>query len=164
MQVPVKWQSRFMEMAFLNASWSKDPSTKVGAVITEGNRIISQGFNGYPQGVTDSPNDAREVKYLKVIHAEENAILHARRDLTGCSLFATHFPCPNCTAKIIQVGITTIFVPEMDRDYYSRWEDKIDVSIKMLKETGVEVFSVQGFSERFHKPTQTKQDACCDNH
>lgn len=133
----------------MNASWSKDPSTKVGAVITEGNRIISMGFNGYPHGVTDNPEDPREIKYLKVLHGEENAILHARRDLAGCNIFATHFPCPNCTAKIIQVGIKRIYIPEHDADYYERWKDKIAISMKMIKETGLEVITVKGFSDRF---------------
>lgn len=134
-----------MELAFTNASWSKDPSTKVGAVITEGNRIVSMGFNGYPHGIEDSVDDPRDIKYLKVIHGEENAILHAQRDLTGCSMFVTHFPCPNCTSKIIQVGIKHIYVPEHDTDFYERWKDKIAVSIKMLKEAGLNVVTVSGF-------------------
>ncbi len=150
MKISEKWQARFMEMAFMNASWSKDPSTKVGSVITEGNRIISMGFNGYPHGVTDNPDDPRTVKYLQIIHSEENAILHARRNLEGCSIFATHFPCPNCTAKIIQVGIKTIYVPEHDEDYYERWKDKIEISMKMINETGVIVKTLKGFSDRFN--------------
>ena len=30
-----KWSHRFLDMAALVASWSKDPSTKCGAVITD---------------------------------------------------------------------------------------------------------------------------------
>ena len=33
-----KWHMRFLEMAELVGSWSKDPSTKVGAVIVDDNR------------------------------------------------------------------------------------------------------------------------------
>ena len=90
-------------MAELVGSWSKDPSTQVGAVITHGNRIVSVGFNGYPHGISDSADtDDREMKLLKTLHAEENAILFAKRDLAGSDIWVTHFPCPNCAAKIIQ--------------------------------------------------------------
>lgn len=95
-----KWEKRFYQMAELVASWSKDPSTQVGAVITKQNRIVSVGFNGYPHGVSDSVDtDERELKYLKTLHAEENAILFSKRDLDGCDIWVTHFPCPNCAAR-----------------------------------------------------------------
>ncbi len=87
-----KWAKRFYQMAELVASWSKDPSTQVGAVITKQNRIVSVGFNGYPHGVSDSVDtDERELKYLKTLHAEENAILFSKRDLDGCDIWVTHF-------------------------------------------------------------------------
>ena len=71
-----KWDRRFMEMARLVASWSKDPSSKVGAVITRGKFVVSVGFNGFPQGVVDSEERLtnRELKYPMILHAEINAI------------------------------------------------------------------------------------------
>ena len=81
---PTKWDIRFMELAKHISSWSKDPSTKTGAVITDTrNRIVSMGFNGYPQNVPDTDLHIRETKYAKVIHAEMNAILFAHRPLEG---------------------------------------------------------------------------------
>ncbi len=135
-----KWSKRFYQMAELVASWSKDPSTRVGAVITADNRIVSVGFNGYPHGVSDSADtDDRELKYLKTLHAEENAILFAKRDLVGCEIWVTHFPCPNCAAKIIQTGIAKVHCPEQDADFLSRWQDKITVSEDMFQQAGVQV-------------------------
>ncbi|MEK2154547.1 cytidine/deoxycytidylate deaminase family protein [Vibrio parahaemolyticus] len=135
-----KWAKRFYQMAELVASWSKDPSTQVGAVITKQNRIVSVGFNGYPHGVSDSVDtDERELKYLKTLHAEENAILFSKRDLDGCDIWVTHFPCPNCAAKIIQTGISRVHCPEQSEDFLSRWEDKIQVSQDMFDQAGVEV-------------------------
>ena len=50
-----KWDNRFLELAKLIGSWSKDPSTQVGAVIVDNNnRILSIGFKGFPKGVEDS--------------------------------------------------------------------------------------------------------------
>lgn len=117
-----KWAQRFFQMAELVGSWSKDPSTQVGAVITKQNRIVSVGFNGYPHGISDSAStDDRDMKYLKTLHAEENAILFAKRDLDGCEIYVTHFPCPNCAAKIIQTGISAVHCPEQSEDFLSRW-------------------------------------------
>ncbi|MGF1681421.1 dCMP deaminase family protein [Photobacterium minamisatsumaniensis] len=135
-----KWAVRFFQMAELVGSWSKDPSTQVGAVITKGNRIVSVGFNGYPHGISDSADiDDREMKLLKTLHAEENAILFAKRDLADCDIWVTHFPCPNCAAKIIQTGISTVHCPEQTEDFLSRWGDKIKVSQDMFTQSGVAV-------------------------
>lgn len=135
-----KWTIRFFQMAQLVSSWSKDPSTQVGAVITEKNRIVSLGFNGYPHGISDSAaTDDREMKLLKTLHAEENALLFAKRDLTNCEIWVTHFPCPNCAAKIIQTGIAIVHCPEQNADYLSRWGDKIKISEDMFRQAGVKV-------------------------
>lgn len=135
-----KWAQRFNQMAELVGSWSKDPSTQVGAVITKQNRIVSVGFNGYPHGISDSANtDDRDMKYLKTLHAEENAILFAKRDLDGCEIYVTHFPCPNCAAKIIQTGISAVNCPQQTDDFLSRWGDKIKVSQEMFLQAGVKV-------------------------
>lgn len=135
-----KWSVRFYQMAELVGSWSKDPSTQVGAVICEANRIVSVGFNGYPHGIPDSAvTDDREMKLLKTLHAEENAILFAKRDLSGCDIWVTHFPCPNCAAKIIQTGIAHVYCPEQSEDFLSRWGEKIKISCEMFEQANVEV-------------------------
>ncbi|MCW8344987.1 cytidine/deoxycytidylate deaminase family protein [Vibrio sp. ZSDZ65] len=135
-----KWAKRFIQMAELVGSWSKDPSTQVGAVITKNNRIVSVGFNGYPHGISDSAeSDERETKYLKTLHAEENAILFAKRDLDGCEIWVTHFPCPNCAAKIIQTGISVVHCPAQSEDFLSRWGDKISLSQDMFEQANVRI-------------------------
>lgn len=134
-----KWASRFLDLAFLVASWSHDPSSKVGACIAKNKRIISMGFNGFPARTADDEklyND-RERKYLRVVHAEKNAILFAKQDLSGCQLYATHFPCCQCTAFIIQSGITEVIVPEQNREYLERWFDPIRESLLMMEEAQI---------------------------
>ncbi len=62
-----KWAVRFIQMAELVFFWSKAPSTQVSTVITEHNRIVSLGFNGYSHGISDSAEtDNREMKLLKM--------------------------------------------------------------------------------------------------
>ena len=50
-----KWDIRFLEMAKLVASWSKDPSTQVGAIAVRYRKVIAQGYNGFPRCMGDEP-------------------------------------------------------------------------------------------------------------
>ena len=60
-----KWDKRFLEMAGLVASWSKDPSTKVGTIAVRNRTVIAQGYNGFPRGINDDERyDNRTVKYM----------------------------------------------------------------------------------------------------
>lgn len=103
------WHERFLMLAEHIAGWSKDPSTKVGAVIVDRDkRIVSTGYNGPPRATLDV-DMPRDTKLLRALHAEANAILFARRDLSGCTLYVTHHPCAHCAAAIIQAGISTVY-------------------------------------------------------
>ena len=139
-----RWDLRFIEMAALVASWSKDQSTKVGAVITnDKNHVISLGFNGFPRGVEDRLDVSRETKLARTIHAEPNAILHAKQDLAGCSIYVTRPPCSNCAALIIQSGISRVVYEAPDPDFLVRWKDSISESIQMFEEARITVVSLE---------------------
>lgn len=106
----MKWVNRFYEMATLVASWSKDPTRKVGAVIFKGNTLISTGFNGYPSKIKDNALDSKELKRTKTVHAEVNAILRAdKSDLENASIVVTHHPCAGCATLIIAAGIAHVY-------------------------------------------------------
>ena len=136
----MKWDRRYLELAQFVSSWSKDPSTKVGAVIVSpANRVISLGFNGLPPYVPDNPEtlDNREEKYKWIIHAEQNALLTAKQDLTGSTIYTFPFgPCSQCSSAIIQAGIMRVVFPKCQD---SRWSDKIEESKKFFSLANVEV-------------------------
>lgn len=138
----VKWDIRFLELADFIAKWSKDPSTKCGSVITDGKRIVSQGFNGFPQGVIDCEDrlNNREEKYAMVIHAEVNALNFAHRDVSGCTIYVSPMPpCSRCAAQIIQRGIKRVVSCWPSEDALSRWGKDLKISEKMYSEAGVEL-------------------------
>ena len=91
-----KWDTRFLSLAAHISGWSKDPSSQVGAVITDGNRIVSLGYNGFAAGVHDTTERLvdRATKLNLTIHAEENAMNFAKRDLPGCTAYVTHPTVP----------------------------------------------------------------------
>lgn len=130
----MKWTKRFLDLATLVGSWSKDNSTKVGAVIVdERNRILSVGFNGFPRGIEDIVTD-RDEKLRRTVHAEENALLFANSSVEGCTIYVTHHPCARCAAKLIQVGIKKII-------YLNQlsvvWGQEVYSAKIMLKEAGI---------------------------
>lgn len=132
------WHNRFIELAENIATWSKDPSTKVGAVVVDvDKRIISLGFNGYPKKIPDTDLHNRKTKYNKIIHAEINAILFAKKDLSNCSMYVTNVPCPQCAAAIIQSDITKVFTRNPNEDFLSRWREKINHTINMFNDANV---------------------------
>lgn len=138
-----KWDRRFLELAALASEWSKDPSTKVGAVIVRQDRsVASVGFNGFPRGCLDDPAlyADREVKYERVVHAEMNAILAAGEAVRGYTLYVTLPPCQCCAAHIIQSGIARVVCLGIVIDGFSkRWGDSCKGALDMFAEAGVEV-------------------------
>ena len=139
-----KWIERFLAMADAVGTWSKDPSTKVGAVIVDRHgRVVSTGYNGLARGVAGSEERLtdRDVKYKIILHAEENAILFARRDLTGCSLFVSSLPpCAHCASVIIQSGIGRVYTRNVEIP--ERWKKSMELTEQMFGEAGVELVRV----------------------
>jgi dCMP deaminase len=140
--LPDRWVDRFMQLAMVVASWSKDPGHRVGAVIVRPDRtIVSLGYNGFPRGTEDyhqQLND-RATKLKRTVHAEVNAILTAREQLSGCALFVTPlYPCATCAGIIIQSGIRKLYA-KMANDVAPNWADDFKVAARMFREAGVEV-------------------------
>jgi dCMP deaminase len=118
------WDQRFLDLAEHIAQWSKDPSTKVGAVIVdEKKRVISVGYNGFPRGVDDSPEryEDRPTKHLFVAHAERNALDNAPLMVDGCTLYCTLEPCIGCAKGIIQKGIKRVVTYATSREDTFNW-------------------------------------------
>jgi dCMP deaminase len=139
-----KWQARFIDLAEEISTWSKDSSSRVGAVIVRPDRTIASiGFNGFPRGVEDSPERIadRDTKLLFTIHAEMNAILSAKEPLKDYSIFVWPFqPCAHCAASIIQSGIKEVYCPfNAHLESYERWANSFKASLQMFDEAGVSV-------------------------
>lgn len=130
-------------MSSLVAEWSKDPSTKVGAVIVdpETNIVQGMGYNGFPRGVEDSDvrYSDRALKYSLVVHAEANAILNASGSVRGSWIFI-NVPtcCQECTKLVIQSGIKGIITPKFNNSTFDkRWEKQDEASGIMKMEAGI---------------------------
>jgi dCMP deaminase len=133
-----KWDTRFLKLAKEISTWSKDPSTQVGAIAVKDRRILSTGYNGFPRGISDAPSwyNHKETKYKYVVHAEMNCIYNATESgvsLSGSTLYVYPLPvCPECAKGVIQTGVKRV-VMALGNDK-EKWNDlyKRDTS-KMFK-------------------------------
>lgn len=145
----LNWDEYFMGVAKLSALRSKDPNTKVGAcIVNDTNRIVGVGYNGFPYGCDDHEypwgreGEYFDTKYPYVVHAEMNAILNSTgRDLHGCKLYVSLFPCHECAKAIIQSGIKEVIFCE---EKYNG-TDSDNASKRMLDSAGVKYRKIEDF-------------------
>lgn len=111
-----EWDTYFMKIAEVVATKSKDPSSKMGCVIVDANkRVVSLGYNGMLQNADESKMTLTErpMKYYFSIHSEMNALIFAKRDLTGCTVYNRVATCENCLKYCLQAGITRFVYEEL---------------------------------------------------
>lgn len=165
-----KWDERFIGLAKHVATWSKDPSTKVGCVLIDPHTkaVVALGFNGFPRGVREeaepcstnlSPLDParwrRPTKYDFIEHAERNAIYNAARHghpTQGLWAYLSWDPtesvCTSCARALIQAGIQRVLGPNesvqgrLDIGDDDGWRKGCAHSKIMFHEAGVEVRTV----------------------
>jgi dCMP deaminase len=141
-----KWDLRYLDMARLVSTWSKDPSTQTGAVIVRPNgTVASVGFNGFPKGMSDAPElyANREEKYSRVVRCEVNALIFSNGPVVGSTLYTWPFiSCDRCMVQMLQAGIKRFVAPASSLDGLSRWGAAFEKVKKYAAEVGVEVVEV----------------------
>jgi dCMP deaminase len=139
-----EWDRRFLSLVTHQiAWWSKDPKQKVGAaVVSPDRRQIHFGYNGFPINIQDDYRlFQRDLKNRMIIHAEANAILNAKCDLTGWTMYSSVFSCSNCAAMIIQAGITKIVTPKPKEN--SSWCESHKLAIDLFDEADIEIVHLE---------------------
>lgn len=143
-----KWDIRFMRLAREIATWSKDPSSKIGAVIVnDDRRILATGYNGFPRGIADNDDrlNDREQKYAMIVHAELNALMNALYSgvsVKGATLYVYGLPiCSDCTKSVIQSGIERVVLTDpYESNIPEKWRNIwMEKSFPMYKEAGTMV-------------------------
>lgn len=139
---PDFWDHYFLKVADVIATASKDPSSKVGAVLVDDKRrIVATGYNGFPQRCDDNEEyyTNRDVKLMRVLHAEENALLFS--DRLAETVYVTHPPCAHCTAMLIQKGIKRIVYRKVQMN--ESWLKSFEEAKRMAWEAQVAYVEVE---------------------
>lgn len=143
MKIDWKWRSRYLEIARQYSLWSKDPSTKIGAIaVGENGQLLSEGYNGFPRGIEDDSRlDEKEKKYDLIVHGEMNVIYNACFNgvsLKNSTLFVFGLPiCSSCANGVIQVGFDNVCMA-VPRDVPQKWTDNWELSKLKFQEAGLE--------------------------
>jgi dCMP deaminase len=124
-----------MDVAVTVSQKSKDPSTNVGCVIVDRkNRPISFGYNGSVMGSDENLMIYdRPYKDMLSIHAEMNALIFAKIDLTGCKIYVTNAPCENCLKHLLQAGVREFIYKNFDTNGHFMTEDRIKIISILIK-------------------------------
>lgn len=136
------------ETAYSWAGRSKDPSSKVGSVLSIGGRGILEGFNGFPHGTKDTEErlNNRELKYPRVVHAEANCIAFAARKgiaIEGAAMISTHHPCPTCAGMCVAAGITRVFFDMATFTPAFRERMNVEAAAEIFADNGIPVYGIE---------------------
>jgi dCMP deaminase len=139
------WDAYYVNMLPAVAARSKDPHTKVGAIIVSPDRRpISQGYNGFPSGILDCLPERydRPEKYYWFVHAEANAIYSAARAgirLDGSTIYVSFAPCMKCAVGIVQCGIKRVVVDRTNHESQDRsqWASDFERAHQLYEEANV---------------------------
>jgi len=129
----LQFDRRYLKMARIWAENSYCKRRKVGALLVSGRMIISDGYNGTPEGFENICEDENFVTKPYVLHAEANAISKVAKSgnsSEGATLYVTSAPCLECAKLIIQSGIRRVVYCDQYRN-----ED----GIRLLERAGIEV-------------------------
>lgn len=132
-----QFDRRYLEMARV---WSKNSyciRRQVGALIVKDRMIISDGYNGTPEGFENVCEDENNKTKPYVLHAEANAITKVAKSNNssqGATLYITTSPCMECAKLIIQSGIKRVVFSD---NYHT--ED----GIELLKRAGIELLNLE---------------------
>lgn len=143
-----KWHRRWLQLARHISTFSKDPSTKVGAVIIDkNNKLVSIGYNGFPKDVEDTTERYldKKIKYSMIVHAEQNAILNTNVDLQDCTLYV--YPtlmkgacCNECAKSVATKGIKNVVYYKTEPN--ERWTDQGKTTLTMFAESNVKIIEI----------------------
>lgn len=156
-KIDSKWDKRFMRLAKEISTWSKDPSSQIGAVIVnDDRRILSTGYNGFPRGIEDTEErlNIKEEKYPRIVHGELNALLGALYNgvsVKDATLYVYGLPvCSDCTKSVIQSGIRRVVINMAALDN-EKWAEQWNrLSKPMFQEAGVSISYLDTEHWNFH--------------
>lgn len=118
-------ESYFMGIALAVRARADCAGNRVGAIVVRDRRIVSTGYNGTPENMTNCTEGgchrcANRADYPTgtgydlciCVHAEQNALLSAARfgiAVEGGTLYTTMRPCFGCTKELLQARIHSVF-------------------------------------------------------
>lgn len=132
----IDYDTYFMSIALLISSRSPSEKLKVGSIIVNNNRILSSGYNGFPEK-TPHVSIHRDNHEVNTIHSEINSICDAAKrgiNINNSTIYITHYPCLNCTKSIISAGIKKII-------YLDDYKNDDVVSILLLN-SGIQIIKI----------------------
>lgn len=136
----------YLAMARSIAQESKDPSTKMGAVILTRDDRRFFGYNSFPLSMKQDTElyADRKLKYSRMVHGEVRALNKVTCSVEGATLYTWPFlPCDRCFVQMLDAGIVRFVAPNATEDQLSRWAKAFDLVRSYAQEAGVELVEIE---------------------
>ena len=131
------WNEYFKEIVTATSNRSPCERLKVGCLLVNENRIISQGYNGFLPGCPHK-SIVRDNHEQATIHAEQNALCDCAKRGVSCNgaiAYITHYPCLICTRLLLASGISEI--------YYINEYKKDDLVEEFANQKNVKIYKIE---------------------
>lgn len=138
--------------SYYAAQFSQCDKVAVGSAIVKDDCLISLGTNiTAPKYACKTLGCLRKKLYgddskthrnpgdCRAIHSEVDAIIKAKTDLSGATIYITRYPCEACARAIVDAGIKKV--------YYGRGQKISEETASIFDSAGVEVYHIAGWEE-----------------
>ncbi len=106
------WDEFWLTQAlFYSTRGTCDRHRTAAVIVDKNNLLISAGYNGSPPGAPHCDDVGHLIidgHCLRTLHAEENALLNAKRGLEGATAYMLYSPCLKCAKALISSGVKRI--------------------------------------------------------
>ena len=130
------WDTYFKQIVLVTSKRSACERLKVGCLLVNDNRIISQGYNGFLPGCIHK-SVIRDGHEQATVHAEQNALCDCAKRGVSCknsTAYITHYPCIICTRLLLASGISAIkYIDDYKNDELVKYFcDQLNVNISKI--------------------------------
>ena len=132
----LSWDDYFKQIVQVASLRSPCERLKVGCILVNDNRIISQGYNGFLPGC---PHESiiRDNHEMATVHAEQNAIADCAKRGVSCNesiAYITHYPCIHCCRLLLASGIKEIkYIDDYKNDeLVEKFTNQLEIPIYKL--------------------------------
>lgn len=130
------WDTYFKQIVQVTSKRSACERLKVGCLLVNDNRIISQGYNGFLPGCIHK-SVIRDGHEQATVHAEQNALCDCAKRGVSCknsTAYITHYPCIICTRLLLASGIKEIkYIDDYKNDDLVKYFcDQLNINITKI--------------------------------
>lgn len=145
------YDENIMKLALTISHLSKDPTTKVGCVITnQDNEVMSVGYNKIKDYIPikdiDYINLNKTIKKYAFLHAEMMALSRLKETTEELSIYITHPSCINCAVDYLlnsnYIFKNVYYINRGSDEFIQRYHVQEALDLMLYKKVNIEAIEI----------------------